>query len=126
MKKEQCPICYTELEVIECAPCHDCGHFELELKHFKEGRHKYTIYDVYKGLKLQLCDFCAVDFGSYKSAYLGFKDQRRIGYENFDFVSEVESTILEKDKFCPECKQRLKFLNFLRDLREMIQAEETK
>lgn len=123
MKKEQCPICYTELEAIECAPCHDCGHLELELKHFKEDLHKYTIYEVYKGLKLQLCDFCDVDFGSYKSAYLGFKDNRRIGYEHFAFVSEVESPALEKDKFCPECQQRLKFLNFLRDLREMIQHE---
>lgn len=124
MKKEQCPICYTELEVTECAPCHDCGHSELELKHFKEGIHRYNIYDVYKGLKLQLCNFCDIDFGSYKSGYLGFKDNRRIGYENFDFVSEVEPAALEKDKFCPECNKRLKFLIFLRNLKEIIQQED--
>jgi hypothetical protein len=126
MKKEQCPICYTELEVVECAPCYDCGHFEVELKHFKEKRHQYNIYEVYKGLKLQLCDFCDVDFGSYKSEYLGFKDNRRIGYENLAFVAEVESPALEKDKFCPTCNQRLKFLNFIINLRELIQAEDAK
>lgn len=123
MKNEQCPICFSELEVVDCAPCDDCGHLEKEIEHFKEGKHKYNVYNVYNGLKLQLCDFCDVDFESYKSEYLGFDDNRRIGYENFEFVSSVESPSIEKDKYCSECGSRLKFLKFLRDLREMIKNE---
>jgi hypothetical protein len=125
MKKEHCPICYSELEVIEFAPCDDCGHLEEEIKHFKEGKHKYNIYNIYNGLKLQLCNFCDVDFGSYKSEYLGFATNRRIGYENFELVLSVENPMIKKSKFCPECQKGLIFLNFIHDLRELIKKEES-
>lgn len=123
MKKEQCPICYSELEVIQCAPCYDCGYMEAEIEHFKNGIHTYNIYAVYEELELQLCNFCDVDFGSYQSDYLGFDDNRRIGYENFKFISAVKNPSLEHDKYCPECQRRLKFLNFLSALRVRIKNE---
>ena len=123
MKNKQCPICFSDLVVKDCAPCDDCGHLDDEIKHFKEGRHKYNVYNIYKGLKLQLCDFCDVDFGSYKSEFLGFDDNRRIRKENFEFVSSVEKPSIEKDKYCPECGSRLKFLRILRGLRELIEKE---
>lgn len=119
MKNEQCPICYSDLIVVDCAPCDDCGHLKEEIEHFEKGKHKYNVYNIYKGIKLQLCDFCAVDFGSYKPEYLGFNDNGKIGYENFEIVSPVENPSLEKDKFCPECGKRLKFLNVLRTLKDM-------
>lgn len=126
MKMEQCPICFNELEVRECAPCHDCGwNVPTEIEHLKEGRHTYTVYDVYKGLTLTLCNFCAVDFGSYKPEYLGFHDDKRIGFEDFNYVKSIDHPVVEKDKFCPECGHRLKFLIFLRDLRELIEKEDT-
>ena len=121
--KEQCPICYGPLEVIDCAPCDDCGHMPEEIDHLHQGQHDYKIYEVYHGLRLQLCDFCDVDFGSYKPEYLGFKHGRGIGWENFAFVAEVHSPTVEKDKFCPECDRRLKFLTFLRDMRELAGKE---
>ena len=37
-----CPICYDELEVRDCAPCHDCGWMETEIEDFKNGIHTYT------------------------------------------------------------------------------------
>lgn len=123
MKKEQCPICYSGLEVIDCAPCDSCGHLEIEIEHFKSGKHNYNVYNVYKGLKLQLCDFCRVDFGSYKSEYLGFDNDKRIGYESFEFLYSAKHLSIEKDKYCPQCKERLKFLLFLRDLREILKTE---
>ena len=118
MNKEQCPICYSELEVVDCAPCHDCGHLPAEIEHFHKGIHKYRIYDIHEGLRLQLCDFCDVDFGSYKSEHLGLVDNKRIGFEDFEFVKELENPNIEKDKYCPECHKRLKFLTFLKDLRD--------
>lgn len=123
MKNEQCPICFSDLELKDCAPCDDCGHLEEEIKHFKQGIHQYNIYNIYKGLRLQLCDFCEVDFGSYKSEYLGFNNNKRIGYGSFEFVFSVENPSIEKDKYCPECGRRLKFLKFLRELREMLEKE---
>ena len=117
MKKEQCPICYTELEEIECAPCYDCGHLPEEIEHFKSGKHTYTIYDVYRGLKLQLCNFCDVDFGSYNPEYFGIGKKLDLG--GFTFVQESQNPKLEKDKYCPECERRLKFLTFLKEIREL-------
>lgn len=121
MKNSQCPLCYSELEVIDCAPCDDCGNLEIEIEHFNNGIHTYKIFNIYKGLKLQLCNFCAIDFGSYKSEYFGFKNKERLSFENFDFISEVKSANLTKDKYCPNCKKRLKFLEFVKKLREKIQ-----
>jgi hypothetical protein len=123
MKNEQCPICYSELEVKYFAPCDDCGNLDEETNHFKENMHKYNIYEIYNGLKLQLCNFCAVDFGSYKSEYLGFPDNIRIGFEDFSFVSSVDNPSVQKSKFCPECNKGLKFLTFLIDLRGIINNE---
>lgn len=124
MKREQCPICYTELEVIDFAPCDDCGHLKMEIQHFNEGIHKYNVYNIYKGLKLQLCDFCEVDFGSYKSEFLGFPDNRRIDLSDFEFVAYVKEPSIQKGKYCPECYKGLKFLIFLRDLRAIIKTED--
>ncbi len=120
MKKEQCPLCYTDVEVTPCTPCHDCGHFEKEIEKFKNHGGNFTVYDLYEGLTLQLCDFCKIDFGSYKSEFLGFKDGTTIGFENMNFVKTIDSPKMEKDKFCPECSMRMKFLVFIRDLREKI------
>ena len=119
MIKEQCPICYSELKIIDCTPCYDCGHLPIEINHFKDGKHKYNIYNVYNGLELQLCNFCDVDYGSYKSEYFGFNNNQRIGFENFELIKSIESPRLEKDKYCSKCKKRLRFLTFLNDMREM-------
>jgi hypothetical protein len=64
MQATHCPICYGELEVREVTPCDDCGGRPKELEHFREGMHAYAIYEVFPGLELTLCDFCAVDFAS--------------------------------------------------------------
>lgn len=116
---EQCPICYADLEVRDCAPCHDCGWDSKEIDHFRENRHTYKTYDIYKGLQLTLCDFCDVDFGSYKPEYFGFKNGHRIGFQDFHLIKEVRNPQIAKDKFCPQCSSRLKFLNFLFDIRQL-------
>lgn len=121
MKNTPCPLCFSELVVIDCAPCDDCGNLEIEIEHFNEGIHTYKILNIYKGLKLQLCNFCEVDFGSYKSEYLGFKNKETLSCDDFDFVSEVKNPVITKDKYCPNCMKRLKFLNFIKELREKIQ-----
>lgn len=116
---EQCPICSTELEVRDCAPCHDCGWDEKKLKDFQPDKHVYTTYDIYKGLQLTLCNFCDVDFGSYKSEYFGFTNERRIGFQDFHFIKEIKHPQIAKDKFCPICSARLTFLNFVFDIRAL-------
>ena len=120
MKTEQCPLCYTNMESIDCTPCHDCGHFEEEIKKFNDAGGNFNVYDLYNGLTLQLCDFCKIDFGSYKSDFLGFTNGTTIGFENMNFVKEIDNPEMEKGKYCPECKMRMKFLSFISLLREKL------
>lgn len=117
---EQCPICYTELEIRECAPCDDCGwDVPTEILHLHENRHTYTTHEIYEGLRLTLCDFCAVDFGSYLPEYFGLKDSRGIGMLDFNLVKQIEHPEVVKDKFCPECSRRLEFLKFVVEIRRI-------
>lgn len=116
---EQCPICYLELEVRDCAPCDDCGWDPKEINHLKQGIHTYNTYEVYKGLRLTLCNFCDVDFGSYRPEHFGFTNGKRIGFQHFEFVKELSDPQVVKDKFCPQCSSRLTFLKFLSEIRSL-------
>lgn len=120
---DQCPICFGELEVRDCAPCDDCGWQPNEIQDLKEMKHVYKTYEIYNGLRLTLCNFCDVDFGSYKPEYFGFKNGQRIGFQNFNFIRQLDNPEIVKDKFCPECSKRLKFLRFLSDIRALNASE---
>ena len=120
---EQCPICSTELEVRECTPCDDCGWDPKELDELKKHKHTYKTYDVYKGLQLTLCNFCDVDFGSYKSEYFGFTNGHRVGFQDFHLVREIKNPQIAKDKFCSTCSARMTFLNFLFEIRQLNAKE---
>jgi len=120
---EYCPLCYDRLETRECAPCHDCGgDVPTEIDHFQQGKHTYTSYRVFADLKLTLCNFCTVDFGSYRREYFGFQHGERIHFERFTYIRRLDDPRLERDKFCPTCHCRLKFLKFVQAIRETNQA----
>jgi hypothetical protein len=120
---EQCPICFTELEVRDCAPCDDCGwNVPTEIEHLRDNRHTYTTYEIFQGLRLTLCNFCAVDFGSYQAEYFGFKNGERLNVAHFNFIAQVQQPGIVKDKFCPTCSRRHKFLKFVADVRLLNSA----
>ncbi len=99
MSEKQCPICYDILEEIKVAPCDDCGCEENELEHLRKNEHTYQVYEVFEGLKLTLCDFCVVDFGSYVPEYLGFPKNVMIIYEEMIFIKEIDNCPYRK--LCP-------------------------
>lgn len=113
-----CPLCYTELEVRNFTSCDNCGWDNKELTHLKENKHIYTTYEIYNGLRLTFCNFCNVDFSSYRPEYFGFKNKQKIGLQHFHFIREIENPQTVKDKFCPTCSARLSFLNFLVAIRQ--------
>lgn len=115
MSESHCPICYTELLAKQVAPCMECGSDEFELDHYKE--HSYNEYELYFGIRLILCDFCDVDFGSYNPTHFGFTKGTKIGYEDFKFVREINDKELKLDKYCPKCEHRLPFLKFIEQCR---------
>jgi hypothetical protein len=115
---ENCPVCYTPLESLLCAPCHDCGALPEELGELKNRVHKYREYEVFEELYLVFCDFCDVDFYSYDPDYFGLKKLFDNSVLKMNFVKEIENPQAEWNKYCPECQRRLKFLVFLDGARE--------
>ena len=95
-----CPICFDPLITKQLTPCMDCGGEESELTHFKE--HEYNEWEIIFGERLILCDFCDVDFASYKSDFFGFKNRRVPGFEHFSFVRKLDwnEIQLQYGRFC--------------------------
>lgn len=120
-KFSDCPICYEKLQVIDVAPCDECGWNETEIEHFQEKKHIYARFEVY-GSELILCNFCEFDFSSYHPGFWGFQNKDRIGCgsKGFRKIEEIprEKLNIGKDKFCPSCKARLTYLKALAKARE--------
>jgi hypothetical protein len=108
----------------ECAPCDNCGwKMPEEKEDLLNHRHTYTTYEIYQGLRLTLCNFCDVDFSSYKPEYFGFTNNRQLGLTDFTFVKQLNNPIMVIDQFCTHCYARATFLHFLAAIREMNKEE---
>ncbi|MBP7864811.1 MAG: hypothetical protein KA419_02595 [Acidobacteria bacterium] len=105
-----CPICRSEMERREMAPCFVCGHAPRELDEFRQGAHTYAEYEVFPGERMVLCDFCDADFGSFFPDYWGFPPSREMDLTEEQLIGPAENPTLALDWFCPVCRYRLKFL----------------
>jgi hypothetical protein len=125
-KKSYCPVCYGAFEVIDVAPCDECGSLEEEIRHFLNGEHSYAEFAVY-GTELVLCDFCDVDFSSYHPEFWGFARGKTLGYgsDGFRKLRELprEQLSIAKGKYCPTCKARSTFLEALVEVRNNSQEK---
>lgn len=123
---QQCPICGERLVLREVAPCWDCGHKPVELPHLRDQKHDYSRFRVF-GHEIILCDFCMLDFSSYHPDYFGLRGNRRIGLgtRGFDELDRVKNPAPEKDLVCLSCGHRLKFLNWLLEVRTWLKDRES-
>lgn len=112
----QCPICSGELHEIQVAPCFDCGHATGEIEECARGEHEYHTFSLWDQ-RLVLCDFCDADFGSYYPDYFGLPESSPQDYP-LELVEIVDSPSISTDLYCPLCKRRLAFLQFLKAVRE--------
>lgn len=109
-----CPICHTVPEVIEVAPCRDCGHMRRELEELSRGEHTDSEFRVFGDNRIVLCDFCDADFGSYLPTYFRLPESGRvIDDPHLEFVRVFPKPwVVTKDKFRPDCQRRLRFIEF--------------
>ena len=121
MNTEKCPLCFACMEPREVAPCMDCGASPDELRHFHEGLHTYAEFRIFDSLRLILCNFCQVDFGSYQPEYFGLPDAARLGFGSMIWIREVNPPEKSFDKVCPDCGKRLAFLRFVSEARQLHQ-----
>jgi hypothetical protein len=117
MKDLYCPLCYSELETIEVAPCMDCGHRANQVQNALGNLKEYAEYRVYEDFILILCDFCRGDFPRYKPEFFGLPRNKRI--DTMQFLRSIEPKHIGKDKVCIECDLRLPFLKFVCGVREI-------
>jgi hypothetical protein len=95
-----------------------CGGLPDDLQHFRDGEHTYHEVEVFPGHRLVLCSFCLVDLGSHDPTFCGLPPDARIGFEHMKCVRDVYEPSISKDKFCPACGYRLRFLRFVRAVRD--------
>jgi hypothetical protein len=124
-KFTHCPLCFSELEEKDVAPCAECGHIEGEIEHAQEGRHTFAEMRVFGGLSVVLCSFHQVDFASFQPEFLGLNSNARFGFKTMQFMREVP-VFIGKDKVCPQCNLRLAFLKFVVAARELHENTEGK
>lgn len=117
-KHRHCPLCHTELEETDVAPCMECGHLAQEIEDALAGRHAYAEMRIFGELSLVLCNFCQVDFGAFDPEFFGLPRNDRIGYQKMQFVHAVAEVFIGRDKYCPQCNLRLSFLKFVVAARE--------
>ena len=126
MKHTQCPICYCELQVKEVTPCISCGALESQVNILKQDinesfRHdslEFNLYRIFSKFKIILCNFCAVDIGSIASEHFGLQNKKRACYSELDLIKNISNPSIGKDKYCPQCLQRLHNIEFLLSARE--------
>lgn len=121
LKYTHCPLCNTELQVIDVAPCMECGHLPEETEDALTGKHTYAEMHIFGDLSVVLCNFCQVDFGSWDPTFFGLprNAKSKIGYGKMQFLRELDTIYIGKDKYCPECNLRLAFLKFVVAAREL-------
>jgi len=105
-----CPLCAGSLELIEVAPCFDCGHSPDELGELARAEHEYHVFEIW-GHEIVLCDFCDADFGSYYPEYWGLPAGPLPDYP-LTLLRKVDNPEIGRDGYCPSCKHRLAFLLF--------------
>jgi len=123
MPEHLCPLCSTPLEILEVAPCADCGHFPEEINHFFRHQHTYHEMRLFGRFMLVLCDFCQVDFPSYDPSYFGLPNHANLEkFADMELLRKIEDTSIQKDFYCPHCQHRLVFLEFVDQCRKINQA----
>jgi hypothetical protein len=119
MQETHCPVCFGELEARELGPCDDCGADPKELEHFRQGAHTYSVYAVFAGIELTLCNLCHIDFASHKPDFFGLSKGQRIDPRKMNFVRSVDEPSLQMGKVCTQCGLRLSFARFVAQVREL-------
>ena len=118
MEGTHCPLCATELEVQQVAPCEQCGAQSVEIEHFQEDFHTFARYKIFGDLQLTLCDFCYVDFGACDMSFYGLPRRIDFSYENLQLVYPIREPVLTHEKCCPICNYSIAFLRFVMQARE--------
>lgn len=122
-----CPLCYEELTVVETTPCISCGSSEISLKilkqdieeNFSHDSINYSIYRALEKIEVVLCNLCTLEFTSVDPEFFGFKKERTINPNDFQFLNTIENPAVGKDKFCSSCHMRLSYLLFVGQVREI-------
>ena len=115
MNQNQCPTCYSDLEVRETSPCYVCGCcLDAEDLQRAIAKDNFSVYGLENGTELTLCKICHLE--EVISNLGGLLDELGIRKEEAEasvrFLGHAEASVT-KDKYCTECAQRLSLLRVI-------------
>lgn len=112
MEARLCPICDGPLEQRAVGPCLICGGDPEEVEHHLTGLHGYAEYEVFGGMRIVLCNFCALDFARLDPRLFGLPADPPLERSDLHLRARLERPEFEQDGYCPRCERRQAFLRF--------------
>lgn len=113
MEARPCPICDGALEPRAVSPCLLCGGEAESVEHHLTGLHGYAEYELFDGLRIVLCNYCALDFPRQDPELFGLPPDPPLEREDLRLRARLERPEFEQDLYCPACEKRLAYLDFL-------------
>lgn len=117
MEERMCPACDGPLELRAVSPCLICGGETEAVEHHLTGLHGYAEYELFGGLRIVLCNYCALDFQHQDPTLFGRPAEPPLERSDLRLRARLERPEMEEDHYCPRCEKRLSFLEFVSSTR---------
>jgi hypothetical protein len=111
MGQSQCPICFTPLEVRDVTPCFICGGQPEMVERFSPDA-DFREWRMPGAQLIVLCHGCELEEFMVPGGW-GYRlglPAYALPVNALQSVRHLEQPSLGRDKFCPNCKLRLAFL----------------
>jgi hypothetical protein len=106
---QQCPICYTPLEVRDVTPCMVCGGLLESVFRFDPAA-AFTEFRLPSGHTVVLCRACELEEFMVPGGWgYRFAPGEKLPVNALQRVRSERLPRLGRDKFCPACNLRLAF-----------------
>ena len=112
MKRSFCPVCYTQLTIVDVTPCIVCGGWDGSVQSFDKDD-EFNEYKTTIGTTFILCKGCWIEEmlslqgDLARDLNLPVAKGSASGYIQ---LRSIDSPAIQKDKYCRNCHKRLAYL----------------
>ncbi|WP_223786561.1 hypothetical protein [Marinicella meishanensis] len=120
MNPDNCPNCYTPLEIREVTPCFVCGAWEGQVERLNDSM-PFTEYHIESGHHIILCDGCYLEEFLALQGHLASAlnlPQTANTVSGFTITNLAVENKPLKDKYCPNCMTRWALLKIIGQIKQ--------